>query len=128
VRRHIVAEERALSRFVTDAAPQERVRRGEIHGQTLRLNELDVFLEGEGPSAGGDDCLLEIVGGAKDVPLALSEVRLPMLAEDVLDRHLLRGLDELVEIEERRVDARREFPADRGLAGAHEADDVDLHP
>src|SRR5205823_4906829 len=93
----------------------------------LGLDELDVVVEGEGAAAGGDHGALEVAGGAEDVALALAEVRLTALGEDLLDRELLRRLDQFVEVEEGDVEARRELAPDGGLAGAHEADQVDFH-
>src|SRR5207237_6496754 len=71
--------------------------------------------------------LFEIVRGAEDVALALAEIRLAVLREDVFDRHLLGGLHEIIEIEKRRADSATELPSDGRLAGAHEADEIDLH-
>ena len=51
----------------------------------------------------------------------------PCVREDVLDRHLLRRLDQLIEVEEGSADARRQLAPDGRLAGAHEADEVDFH-
>ena len=95
-----------------DARAQQRIRRRQVHRHPLGLNELDVLIERERPAARGDNGGIEVPGRAKDIAFALAEVRLSLLREDLLDGRLLRRLDELVEIEERRIDARRKLPAE----------------
>ena len=59
--------------------------------------------------------------------LTAPESSLALGLEDLRDAHARLALDLLVEVDERRVVARRDPPPDRGLATAGQADDDQLH-
>jgi hypothetical protein len=71
--------------------------------------------------------MLEVARGAEEIALAFAEVRLAVLRKDVLDRHLLRRLDQIVEVEERGLDTRGKLAPDGGFPRPHEPDKIDLH-
>src|SRR5689334_22493707 len=98
-----------------------------MHRQSLGLDELDVLVKGECPTACGNDSALEIARRAEEIALAFAKVWFALLREDLANGHLLGGFNEFIEIEERHIEPRGKLATDGRLSGAHESDQVDFH-
>jgi hypothetical protein len=87
-------------------------------GAVLRVHER--------PAPGGDDGMPQRQQQPQDLALHRAKMRFAALHENLRHRPALARLDQLVDVVGAPAQARRDRPRHGGLAGGHEADEIDL--
>ena len=92
----------------------------------LVVNPAPRFLAHAGSAAGGDDARTTLQQPRDHPRLAIAEIRLAMLRENLGHRQArMRDFDFMIGVEKRDIEARPEPPPDGGLARSHHADEHD---
>ena len=105
---------------------QRRKRHVEPDGQAVAIDERTVLGIGKRAATSGDDRVPQRQQVEQHLPFDVAEVRFALPREDAGDSAALARLDAFVDVFDAPVEARAERARERGLAGAHEADQIDL--
>jgi serine/threonine-protein kinase RsbW len=92
----------------------------------VEVDERPVFRVGERTAAGRDHNVPHGLQQVEHFPLGAAKVRLAVPRKDVGDGQPLTPLDEFVDVLGPPAQPSRQGPAYRGLAGSHEADQINL--
>src|SRR6185503_18816635 len=98
----------------------------QIHHAAARRQQAAVLVRDHDPAAGGEDDATQLRELADRRRFAGAESGFALDLEDHRDLHPAAPLDLLVAVEEAQLQPPREHPPDRGLAGAHQADEIEV--